>query len=209
MLRVGLTGGIGSGKSEVARRLAAYGAVVIDADQIAREVVEPGTPGLAAIVETFGEEILLPDGSLNREKLAGIVFSDAKRLAELNAIVHPLVAERAEELTAAAPPDSIVVYDVPLLAENNLADQYDVVVVVDAPEEIQIRRLQLRRSMTEKQARARIAMQASREERISVAHYVIDNSGTMEQLAAQVHVLWSELRQREASLGRRREAQQP
>jgi dephospho-CoA kinase len=200
VLRVGLTGGIGSGKSEVSRRLAAYGAVVIDADSIAREVVEPGTPGLAAVVEEFGAGIVLDDGTLNRDKLAGIVFADPQRLARLNAIVHPLVGRRAEELTAAAPGDAIVVYDVPLLAENDLAGAYHVVVVVDAPEQTQIRRLLLRRSMTEKAARARIAAQASRERRRAVADYVIDNSGTMEQLGAQVHVLWTELRRREARL---------
>lgn len=199
MLRVGLTGGIGSGKSEVSRRLAAYGAHVIDADALAREVVAPRTRGLAAVVAAFGPRVLRPDGSLDRERLASIVFADEEKRARLGQIVHPLVAERAEELTAAAPQDAIVVYDVPLLTENHLAGQYDVVVVVDAPEETQIRRLVLRRTMTEEQARARIAAQATRAQRRAIADYVIDNSGTMEQLAAQVHVLWVELYRREAS----------
>lgn len=194
MLRVGLTGGIGSGKSEVSRRLSGYGAMVIDADALAREVVAPGTPGLAAVVAEFGPQVLLESGSLDRERLGAIVFSDEEKRGRLNAIVHPLVGTRAEELTLAAPDDAIVVYDVPLLTENNLAGMYDVVVVVDAPEEIQIRRLVLRRTMTEAAARARIAAQASRARRRAIADYVIDNSGTMDQLTAQVHVLWTELR---------------
>jgi dephospho-CoA kinase len=199
MLRVGLTGGIGSGKSEVSRRLAAYGARVIDADALAREVVAPQTPGLAAVVAEFGPRVLRPDGSLDREKLASIVFANDEKRARLNEIVHPLVGERAEELAAAAPDDAIIVYDIPLLAENNLAGLYDVVVVVDAPEETQIRRLIMRRTMTEEAARARITAQATRAQRRAIADYVIDNSGTMEQLAAQVHVLWTELLRREAA----------
>src|SRR5690606_25937571 len=131
-LKVGLTGGIGSGKSEVSKRLAEHGAIVIDADRIAREVVEPGTEGLARVVAEFGPEVLREDGSLDRERLGAIVFADRDRLAALNAIVHPLVGARVAELQDAAPDDAIVVYDVPLLAENNLAPMYDVVVVVDA-----------------------------------------------------------------------------
>ncbi|GAA4137276.1 dephospho-CoA kinase [Actinomadura keratinilytica] len=196
MLKVGLTGGIGSGKSEVSARLAAHGAMVIDADRIAREVVEPGTPGLAAVVQEFGEQVLRPDGALDRERLGSIVFSDPDRLAALNAIVHPLVGERVAELMEAAPEDAVVVYDVPLLAENGLAGMYDVVVVVDAPVETQVRRLVEHRGMAEEDARARIAAQATREQRLALAHRVIDNSGSLEELHAQVDALWDELARR-------------
>ena len=193
MLKVGLTGGIGSGKSEVSARLREHGAVVIDADRIAREVVEPGTPGLAAVVAEFGDGVLLPSGGLDRERVGRIVFADPDRLAALNAIVHPLVGERMQELMDAAPDDAVVVYDVPLLAENGLAASYDEVVVVDAPEEAQLDRLVNRRGMTEEDARARMASQASREERRAVATRVIDNSGTLDALRAQVDALWETL----------------
>lgn len=196
MLRVGLTGGIGSGKSEVSRRLVSLGAVLVDADAVAREVVEPGTPGLAAVTEEFGEEILRPDGSLDRDRLGTIVFADEQRRARLNAIVHPLVGTRMQELVEDAPDDAIVVYDVPLLTENDLAGVYDLVVVVDAPVEEQVRRLTELRGMTEEAARARIAVQATREQRRAVADRVIDNSGTIESLAAQVDDLWAELTRR-------------
>ncbi|MEU9842954.1 dephospho-CoA kinase [Actinomadura sp. NPDC048032] len=199
MLKVGLTGGIGSGKSEVSRRLRGHGAVVIDADRIAREVVEPGTPGLAAVVAEFGEDVLLPDGTLDREKVGRIVFADPDRLAALNAIVHPLVGERMQELMDAAPADAVVVYDVPLLAENGLAGMYDEVVVVDAPEEVQLDRLVARRGMTEEDARARMAAQASRADRRAVATHVIDNSGTLADLKTQVDALWASLTGRAAS----------
>ncbi|GLY71818.1 dephospho-CoA kinase [Actinoallomurus iriomotensis] len=198
MLRVGLTGGIGSGKSEVSRRLVALGAVLVDADAVAREVVEPGTPGLAAVVEEFGEQILLPDGELDRERLGEIVFADDARRARLNAIVHPLVGRRMQELVDEAPADAIVVYDVPLLTENDLAGLYDLVVVVDAPVEEQVRRLTELRGMTEDAARARIAAQATRERRRAIADRIIDNSGTLESLAAQVDDLWAELARRAA-----------
>jgi dephospho-CoA kinase len=193
VLKVGLTGGIGSGKSEVSARLDERGAVVIDADAIAREVVEPGTPGLAAVVAEFGEEVLLPSGALDREKVGKIVFADRDRLAALNAIVHPLVGERMQELMDAAPADAIVVYDVPLLAENGLAGMYEVVVVVDAPEETQLDRLTSRRGMTEEDARARMANQATRDQRRAVATHVIDNSGTLDDLKARVDALWDAL----------------
>ncbi|WP_433137996.1 dephospho-CoA kinase [Actinomadura nitritigenes] len=193
MLKVGLTGGIGSGKSEVSARLDERGAVVIDADKIAREVVEPGTPGLAAVAAEFGAEVLLPSGALDRERVGRIVFADADRLAALNAIVHPLVGERMQELMDAAPADAIVVYDVPLLAENGLAGMYDAVVVVDAPEETQLDRLTSRRGMTEEDARARMANQATREQRRAVATHVIDNSGTLDDLKSQVDALWETL----------------
>ncbi|GAA3727087.1 dephospho-CoA kinase [Spinactinospora alkalitolerans] len=196
MLKVGLTGGIGSGKSEVARRLAECGAVVIDADKIAREVVEPGTSGLAEIAEAFGEGVLTPEGALNRPRLGEIVFADEARLAELNAIVHPRVGARTEELMAGAPQDAVVVYDVPLLVENGLGRLYDLVVAVDAPEETRIRRLAAHRDMPEDQARARIKAQATREQRLAAADIVIDNSGTVAELDARVARVWSELERR-------------
>ncbi|WP_141576965.1 dephospho-CoA kinase [Actinomadura sp. WMMA1423] len=196
MLKVGLTGGIGSGKSEVSKRLREHGALVIDADKIAREVVAPGTPGLAAVVAEFGEDVLLPSGALDREKVGRIVFADSARLAALNAIVHPLVGERMQELMDAAPADAVVVYDVPLLAENGLAGMYDEVVVVDAPEEVQLDRLVARRGMTEEDARARMANQASREDRRAVATHVIDNSGSLADLKTRVDALWESLTRR-------------
>ncbi|GAA4230839.1 dephospho-CoA kinase [Actinomadura meridiana] len=198
MLKVGLTGGIGSGKSEVSAQLRELGAVVIDADRIARDVVEPGTPGLAAVVAEFGADVLLPSGGLDRPKLGRIVFGDPERLAALNAIVHPLVGERTKQLMDAAPADAVVVYDVPLLAENRLESQYDEVVVVDAPEEVQLDRLVARRGMTEEDARARMASQASRETRRAVATHIIDNSGTLDALRAQTDALWDALTRRPA-----------
>ncbi|MBF9070898.1 dephospho-CoA kinase [Streptacidiphilus fuscans] len=193
MVKVGLTGGIGAGKSEVSRRLAALGAVVVDADLIAREVVEPGTPGLAAVVAEFGPEILTAEGTLDRPKLGAIVFADPDRLAALNAVVHPLVGRRSAELEAAAGPDAVVVHDVPLLAENGLAPFYDVVVVVDAADETRLHRLVEVRGMTETDARARMAAQATREARLAVADLVIDNDGPMERLDAQVADVWQKL----------------
>ncbi|WP_432871695.1 dephospho-CoA kinase [Microbispora rosea] len=198
MLRVGLTGGIGSGKSEVSRRLAARGAVVVDADKIAREVVEPGTPGLAEIVEAFGEDILRPDGTLDRERLGAIVFADAEKLKVLNGIVHPKVGERSERLQREAPDDAVVVYDVPLLAENNLAPLYDVVIVVDTPDEVRLERLLRFRGMPEADARARIAAQASREDRLRIADIVIRNEGSLDDLEAQVDKIWQDLSERVA-----------
>lgn len=198
MLKIGLTGGIGSGKSEVSRRLSAKGAVVVDADAIAREVVEPGTPGLARVVAEFGDDVLRPDGSLDRPKLGSVVFADPEKLAALNAIVHPLVGERVAELQAQAPDDAILVYDVPLLVENDLAPMYDVVVVVDASDDVRIRRLAEHRGMPEADAKARIAAQASREQRLAVADIVIVNEGTLDELAARVDEVWADLRSRAA-----------
>lgn len=198
MLKIGLTGGIGSGKSEVSRRLAARGAVVIDADRIAREVVEPGTVGLARVVAAFGDEVLRADGSLDRERLGAVVFADSERLAVLNSIVHPLVGERVAELQARAPADAIVVYDVPLLVENNLAPMYDAVIVVDASDEVRVARLAEHRGMPEPDARARIAAQAGRDERLRAAHIVISNEGTLEELEARVGEVWQDLLARAA-----------
>ncbi|MGW1637422.1 dephospho-CoA kinase [Streptomyces lavendulae] len=193
MLKVGLTGGIGAGKSEVSRLLAGYGAVVVDADRIAREVVEPGTPGLAAVVRAFGDSVLTADGSLDRPALGAVVFADQERLRTLNAIVHPLVGARSAELERAAGPDAIVVHDVPLLAENGLAPLYDLVVVVDAAPATQLARLTALRGMTEDEARARMAAQATRKQRLAVATLVIDNDGPLEALEPQVRAVWKEL----------------
>ena len=195
-LRVGLTGGIGSGKSEVSRRLAAAGAVLIDSDALAREVVEPGTEGLAKIVEEFGADVLTAEGTLNREKLGSIVFSDPEKLAKLNAITHPLIGARSAELQDAAPQDAVLLFDVPLLAENGLKPLYDLVVVVDAPVETQLARLTDLRGMSETEARKRIAAQATREQRLAIADRVIDNSGSLARLAEQVEELWKDLGER-------------
>jgi dephospho-CoA kinase len=197
VLRVGLTGGIGSGKSEVSRRLAAQGAVLIDADQISRQVVEPGTPGLAAIVAEFGPEVLLPDGSLNRPRLGEMIFADPELRGKLNGIVHPIVRARSQELEDAAEPGAIVVQDVPLLTENKLAGLFDLVVVVDVPPRVQIDRLTRNRDMTREQAKARMDAQASRADRLAIAAIVIDNSGSLAELDRQVGELWTELRRRQ------------
>lgn len=196
MVRAGLTGGIGAGKSEVSRLLASYGAVVIDSDRIAREVVEPGTEGLAAVVAEFGDEVLGPDGRLDRPRLGSVVFADPERLRALNAIVHPLVRARSAELEASAGPEAVTVHDVPLLAENGLAPLYDLVIVVDAAPETQLERLVLLRGMTEEDARARMAAQATREQRLAVADIVIDNDGPLEALEPQVRKVWEDLRAR-------------
>jgi dephospho-CoA kinase len=198
MLRVGLTGGIGAGKSEVSRRLAAYGAIVIDADLIAREVVAPGTDGLAEVVEAFGAGVLGPDGALDRALLGELVFADEQKLARLNAIVHPRVGARMQELEESAGPDSIVVHDVPLIAENGLSGGYDLVIVVDVPPRMQVDRLVRLRGMSRDQAKARMAAQAAREQRLSIADMVVDNSGSLAELDRQVGDLWTELRRREA-----------
>ncbi|WP_248964921.1 dephospho-CoA kinase [Sphaerisporangium perillae] len=196
MVKVGLTGGIGSGKSEVSRRLSDRGAVVIDADKIAREVVEPGTSGLALIVEAFGPGVLREDGTLNREKLGQIVFADQEKLARLNAIVHPRVGERVGELQRAAPDDAIVVYDVPLLAENGLASMYDLVIVVDASDGTRLDRLTRLRGMAEEDAVARIKAQATREDRLKIADIVIENEGALDDLDARVPEVWAEIQKR-------------
>ena len=193
MLKVGLTGGIGAGKSEVSRLLVEHGAVLIDADRIAREVVAPGTPGLAAVVAAFGEDVLAEDGGLDRPKLGSIVFADPDRLAVLNSIVHPLVGARSRELESAAAEDAVVVHDVPLLAENALAPLYDLVVVVDASPETQLDRLVRLRGMSDQDARARMAAQATREKRLEIADVVIDNDVPLEELRRRVQEVWGEL----------------
>lgn len=196
MLRVGLTGGIGAGKSEVSKRLAGYGAVIIDADAVARDVVEPGTPGLAAIRETFGPEVLRRDGSLDRDRLGELVFAEAELRAKLNAIVHPLVRDRMAELEQQAAGAEIVVHDIPLLAEGGGAAFFDEVVDVDVSPRVQLERLVRERSMSREQAQARIAAQASREQRLAIATLVVDNSGSLAELDREVGELWGELRRR-------------
>ncbi|MGW2545586.1 dephospho-CoA kinase [Kitasatospora sp. NPDC001574] len=198
MLKIGLTGGIGAGKSEVSRLLAAHGAVIVDSDVIAREVVAPGTDGLRAVAAEFGAGVLAADGSLDRPALGAIVFADPERLAALNAIVHPLVRARSAELEAAASPDAVVVHDVPLLAENGLAPLYDLVIVVDAQDGVRFDRLVRLRGMAEEEARARMAAQAGRADRLAIADVVIDNSGPLTDLAPRVADVWSELKARHA-----------
>ena len=195
VLTVGLTGGIGAGKSAVSRLLADRGAVIIDADLVAREVVAPGSVGLAAVVERFGERLLLADGTLDRAALGALVFPDPAALADLNAIVHPLIGRRTAELTGQARDRGapVLVHDVPLLVENGLAPAYDVVVVVDVPPAVQLTRLTGARGMDAADAQARIARQATREQRLAVADEVLDNSGSMAELAVQVDALWARL----------------
>jgi len=192
---IAVTGGIGSGKSSVSSRLASHGAAVIDADALAREAVEPGTPGLAAVVAEFGPGVLHEDGSLDREALAAIVFHDAVRRADLEAIVHPLVKARSARLLAEAPTNAVVVYDVPLLAETldaggSLGQEFDVVVTVAAPIETRVRRL-VGRGLAEDDARARIGAQATDEQRAAIADHVVDNSGDLAALDGMVAELWS------------------
>jgi len=196
VLKVGLTGGIGSGKSEVTRRLAALGAYVVDADVLAREVVEPGTPGLAAVAAEFGAEVLRPDGSLDRDRLGAIVFADPAARARLNAIVHPLVGAATAERFAAAPADAIVVHDVPLLVEVGLAAAYDVVLVVAATPETQGSRLVRARGMSADEARSRIASQAPLADKLAVADFVITNDGSLDDLDRQVQAVWLALQDR-------------
>jgi dephospho-CoA kinase len=192
-MRVGLTGGIGAGKSLVSVLLAERGAVVIDYDLMARDAVAAGTPALAAIVERFGRGVLLPDGTLDRPALGAIVFDDEDARRELEAITHPAIGSLAWERDAAAPEGSVIVHDHPLLVETGLADLMDLVVVVDAPEEAQLDRLIRLRRMSEADARARMAAQATRAERVAAADVVIDNSGSVEQLVPQIDALWDRL----------------
>ena len=196
MQLIGLTGGIASGKSTVARRLAEHGAVAVDADQIAREVVEPGTPALAQIAETFGDSVLNPDRSLNRAALGAIVFSDESSRLALNAITHPAVLRRSTERfedARRANPDAVIVYDVPLLVESANAYPFDLIVVAHADAETRIRRLVELRGMDADEATRRIRSQASDEERLAVADVVIDTDGTLEHTLGQADALWERL----------------
>ena len=207
MLRIGLTGGIGSGKSTVAGRLAEHGAVVIDADKIAREVVEPGTDGLAEIRQAFGDDVI-SDGALDRAKLAQRVFTDESARATLNGIVHPRIGARTGELMAAAPQDGVVVHDVPLLVENHLGPAYHLVLVVDAPEEERVHRVVRDRGMSEQDARARIRAQATEEARRAAADVWLDNGGSPDEVLAVVDALWADrLVRYEANIRLRRRAE--
>lgn len=192
-LSVGLTGGIGSGKSEVLKRLKAHGATVVDADLAARRVVEPGTDGYDAVVKEFGSEVVGPDGALDRAKLGAIVFADPERLAALNAIVHPRVGALMAEWADAAPQGGIVVYDIPLLVEGGADRGYAAVIVVDADEEVRYARLLANRGMSREDAAARMAAQASRQDRLAAADYVIANNGSLEDLDQETDRVWSEL----------------
>ena len=193
MFRLGLAGGIGSGKSTVSARLAEHGAVVIDYDRLAREAVEPGTPGLAAIAERFGAGVIAADGTLDRDALGAVVFGDDTARADLEAITHPAIFELATALEATVADDGVVVHDLPLLVEAGMATLFDLVVVVDVPAYVQVERLVTQRGMTEAEVRARLAAQASREERAAVADVVLDNTGTIEELQARVDELWSSI----------------
>jgi dephospho-CoA kinase len=198
MLMVGLTGGIGAGKSTVAGMLAARGAVVVDADAIAREIVEPGTPTLAKLVERFGPEILRPDGSLDRPALAAIAFVDDETRKELEAITHPAIGAEFLRRVAEAPGDAVVVHDVPLLVESKRGFEYGAVIVVEAPIETRLDRLEAR-GVRRDDARRRIGLQASDEDRRKVATWVVDNAGDPGHLEKQVNEIWSELERRAAA----------
>jgi dephospho-CoA kinase len=192
VLRIGLSGGIGAGKSTVSSTFAAAGGIIVDGDVIAREVVEPGTEGLAALVKAFGEDILLPDGSLNRPALAAVAFSDEEKRKTLNGIVHPLVGKRRAELIDAAPVGSVVVEDIPLLVESQMAPLFPLVVMVHADEDVRVARLIEYRGFSEDDARARIAAQATIEQRQAVADVWLDNHGSAEELAAKARELWEQ-----------------
>ena len=192
---IGLTGGIGAGKSAVAERLAAHGAVIVDSDRLAREAVEKGSPGLAKVVEAFGPEVLAADGTLDRSALAQRVFNDDAARKRLEQIIHPYVRERTAAIVASAPPDAVVVNDVPLLVEAGLAAAYDKVIVVLADTSTRVDRLVRLRGMPEEDARARIAAQATDDQRRAVADIVIQNDGSPEQLDAAVDAAWDELAQ--------------
>lgn len=201
LLRVGLTGGIASGKSTVSAILRELGAVLIDADELARDVVAKGTPGLAAVVEEFGPELLGADGELDRAAMGSLVFTDEAARKRLEAIVHPLVFERIVDLEAHAPPGSVIVHDIPLLAESGRAAApdrggFDAVIVVDAPQDVQVERMMRDRGWTEADALARIGSQASREDRRAIATYVVENTGSREDLRRQIEKIYGELTNR-------------
>jgi dephospho-CoA kinase len=190
VLRIGLTGGIGAGKSTVSATFSQCGGIVVDGDVISREVVEPGTDGLAKLVDAFGSGILLPDGALDRPALAAIAFSDEDKRQTLNGIVHPLVATRRSELIAAAGDDAVIVEDIPLLVESQMAPMFPLVIIVNADPEVRVKRLIEYRGFSEADARARIAMQATEEQRRAVADVWLDNSGSSGQLVEQARELW-------------------
>jgi dephospho-CoA kinase len=192
-LRVGLTGGIASGKSTVSRIFAELGAIVIDSDLLAREVVAPGSEGLAEVVAAFGPEVLTASGEMDRARVGEIVFADPAKRTVLEQVIHPRVFARALEIDAAAGEHDVVINDIPLLVETNQADRFDAVVVVDVPTELQVERMVRDRGMAREEAEARIAAQATREQRLAVASHVIDNTGTLEELRARVEEVWAKL----------------
>ncbi len=198
MFLIGLTGGIASGKSTVAKRWVEHGAVEIDADQIAREVVAPGTAGLSAIVETFGSDLLQEDGSLNRSKLGSLVFGDELKRLALNAIVHPLVKERTREILAALPEDSIAIYNVPLLVEANVDHDFDLIVTVEAPEDEQVKRMIKHRGLTEAEARARIAAQAKPVERAAISDVILNSNQDINLLLRDADEMWRDIEHKAA-----------
>jgi dephospho-CoA kinase len=193
VVRVGLTGGVASGKSTVSAMLAELGAVVIDADLLAREVVAPGTDGLREIVDAFGPEVLTDDGHLDRPAMGALVFADESARRKLEAIVHPRVRARGAELEAAAGADAVVVHDIPLLAETGQGAAFDAVLVVDVPVEVQVDRMTALRGMSREDADARVRAQATRQQRLAVATYVIDNTGTLEDLRDKVTEVFERL----------------
>lgn len=198
-IRVGLTGGVASGKSTVAALLVAEGSVLIDADALAREVVAAGTPGLAAVVEEFGEQLLTPQGELDRPAMGRLVFADEAARRRLEGIIHPLVFERIAELEQQAPDDAVVVHDIPLLAERAAGtDDFDAVMVVDVPRELQLERMQSDRGCDLADAESRIAAQATREDRLAIASHVVTNTGTRDQLRERVLEVLADIRARRA-----------
>lgn len=196
-MRVGLTGGIASGKSTVSAILTELGAVVIDSDRLAREVVAQGTPGLERVVEVFGPDVLTADGEMDRPKVGALVFADPEKRRALESIIWPLVAKRSEELLARGGPDALVVHDIPLLVESGQQDSFDALIVVDAPHDVQVERMVRDRGMSIEDAEARIAAQASREARLEAAAgdrgYVIENTGTREDLRQRVTEVFEQL----------------
>lgn len=196
VLRVGLTGGIAAGKSEVSARLAQHGALVIDADRLAREAVQPGTPGHAEVVIAFGPELLDTAGGLDRAALGRRIFADESARQRLEAILHPRVRARAAQIAAAAPAGAVVVHDIPLLVETGQVENFDVIVVVDCPVDVQLRRLTEGRGLSLSEAKRRIAAQASRPDRLAAADYVIETTGSLDDLQADVDALWLELQSR-------------
>lgn len=192
-LRVGLTGGIASGKSTVSRIFAELGAIVIDSDVLAREVVARGSEGLAEVVAAFGEQVLTPAGEMDRAKVGEIVFADPEKRKVLEQVIHPRVFARAIEIDAAAGEHDVVINDIPLLVETNQADRFDAVVVVDVPTELQVERMVRDRGMARDEAESRIAAQATRAQRLAVATYVIDNTGTLDELRKRVEEVWRKL----------------
>ena len=193
-MQVALTGGVASGKSTVASVLRELGAVVIDSDQLAREVVEPGTTGLAAVVDAFGEQVLTDDGRLDRPALGAVVFADEAKRRRLEGILHPLIRARSAEIASAAPPGTLVVHDIPLLVESGQGDRFDAVLVVDVPVETQVERMVRERDWSREDAEARVRAQATREQRRAVATYVLDNTGTRDDLREQVTEVVARLR---------------